>query len=99
MMREILILHSQDELCEIFLVLLEIFNFWSKFLNFKGVSPRKKIDKSKIKFKILKFHCMMMDVLMKHSQDELCEIFLVLLEIFEFWSKFLNFKGVSPRKK
>ena len=42
---------------------------------------------------------MMMDVLIKYSQDELCANFLGLLEIINFWSKFSSFKGVSSPKK
>ena len=39
------------------------------------------------------------EVLIKLYQDERCAKFWVLIEILTFWSKFLRFKGVSPRKK
>ena len=38
--REVLIILSPDEIWANFLVLVEIFNFWSKFLIYKGVGPR-----------------------------------------------------------
>ena len=97
--RDVLTKHSHDECCANFLELLEIFNLWSKFLNFKGVNPRKEWRNPKKKLKSFNFMAWWRDVLIKNSQDERCANLLVLLENFNFWSKFLSFKGVSQRKE
>ena len=76
---------------------METFTFWSKFLSFKGVSTRKKWRNPK-KIDILNFNGNR-EVLIKLYQHERCAKFWVLIEILTFWSKFLRFKGVSPRKK
>ena len=39
------------------------------------------------------------EVLIKLYPDERCAKFWVLIEILTFWSKFLRFRGVSPKKK
>ena len=97
--RDVLIKHSQDELCAKFCVLLEIFKFWTKFLSFKGVSPRQNWRNPKKKLKSLIFMVWWREVLIILSLDELCSEFWVLLEIFKFGSKILSFRGASPRKK
>ena len=80
-----------------FSVLLEIFNFSWKFLSFKGVSQRKNwlnpiFFLQSLIFIVCEGGCYW------YFLSEHCAKFRVLLEIFNFWSKFLNFKGVSPRK-
>ena len=154
--REVLNNLFRDERCAKFWVLLEIFNIWSKFLSFKGVSPRKKwqnpkkkldlkfswYDEGKYLFNLIKmnnvqnfgcwwkylvfgrnswvlkvlaheksgeipkkklrswiFMVWWREVFIILDQDERCAKFWLLIKIFTFWSKFLSFKGVSPRKK
>src|ERR1044072_2831624 len=46
--REVIIIVSQDKHHEKFGVVVEVFNFWSKFSIFKGVSPRNKCRNPKI---------------------------------------------------
>jgi hypothetical protein len=58
-----------------------------------------KNDENQKKLKSLIFVAWWRDVLIKPSQDEQCAKFWELLEKFNFWSKFLSFKGVSPWKK
>ena len=150
--REVLNQLSQDERRTKLWLFLEIFDFWSKFLSFKGVKPRKvwwnpkknlkisrydggayelnflmikfvqnfeccskfsifgritwilkvlvheKCEKFQKKLKSWIFVVWWREVLNKLSPDEGCTKIWVLLEIFDFWSKFLSFKGVSPRK-
>ena len=96
---DVLIIHSQDELLAKVWMLLEFFNFWLKFMSFKGVSLQKRVTKSKKKLKHLIFMVWRMHILIEYSQDERCAKFWVLLEIFNFWWKFLSFKGNSPQKE
>ena len=96
--RNVLIKLSQDDRCAKFWVLLKIFNFWSKFLILKGVSPRNKwLNPKKLKFSSLMVWWR--EVLIKVSNNEWFSTFWVLMEIFNFWPKILNFKGVSPRNE
>ena len=87
----------QDKRCPKFWVLLETFNFWSKFLSFK--TPTKKVAKSQKKLRSQIFMVWWREVLIKLYQDEWCPKFWLLLELFNFWSKYLSFRCVSPRKK
>ena len=55
---EDIIIVSQDKHHEKYAGVVEIFNFWSKFSIFKGVSPRNKWTKSEKKSKIIDFNGM-----------------------------------------
>ena len=96
--REVINNVSQDKHHEKFGVVVEVFNFWSKFSMFKGVSPRNKwrIPK-KLKFSILVEW--QREVINNVSQNKHHENFGVVVEVFNFWLKFSIFKGVSPRNK
>ena len=63
------------------------------------VLAHKKSDEIQKKLKSIIFMAWWRDVLIKHSHDDCCAKELVFLEIFNFWSKFMSFKGVSPRKE
>ena len=79
--------------------MVEVFNFCLKFSIFKGVSPRNKWRNPK---KILKFDISMVrwiEVIIIVSHYKYHEKILVVVEVFNFMSKFSNFKGVSPRNK
>src|ERR1044072_7669307 len=88
----------KDEYCAKVWVLMEIFNFLSKFLGFKGYAHEMS---DKIQKKVEFPNCMecLREVLIIISKDEYCAKVWVLMEIFIFLSKFLGFKGYSPRNK
>src|ERR1044072_10033268 len=62
------------------------------------VLAHEKRDEIKFFLKIFSFHGMMKGLLIILSQYERCAKCRGFLEIFNFWSKFLNFKGVSHEK-
>src|ERR1044072_9412924 len=97
--REVIITVSQDKHHEKFGVVVEVFKFLSKFRIFKGVIPRNKLrnPKKKLNFSIVMKS--QREVIIIVSQDKHHEKFGVVVEIFNFWSKFSIFKGVSPRNK
>ena len=80
----------QEERCPKFWVLLETINFWSKFLGFKGVSPRKKWRNPKKKLRYYIFMVWWSEELNILYQDERCPKFWVLLETFNFgWNSWV----------
>ena len=96
--REVLIQLSQDKRLKIFCGMAEIFNFWMKFLSFKGVSPRNEWRNPK-NLNSSSFKVWWREILIQDSQDEHCGIIWGMGEIFNFWTKFLSFKDVSPRNE
>ena len=67
---EILIQDSHNESRELFFGMGEVFNFLTKFLNFKGASARNESRNLK-KIKIFKFLGMIIgDIIIHDSQDE-----------------------------
>ena len=74
------------------------FIFSTKFLSFKGVSPRN-VWRNPKNLKSSSFKVWWWEILIQDSQDEHCGIFWGMGEIFNFWTKFLSFKGVSPRNE
>ena len=77
---------------------MKVFNFWSKFLNFKGVCPRNKCQNFK-KSSILNFNGMMKRGHNNFFSIEASRKKLSGGEIFNFGRNFSNFKGVSPRNE
>ena len=78
----------------------ESFQFFCRnFSNFKVVNPRNKSRNSKKKMKFLILMVWWREVVIIFSQYELYEKNWAVVEVFNFWSKFSNFKGVSPRNK
>ena len=73
---------------------MNYFNFWSKFLSFKGVSPWNEWWSRKF-FEFSSFIVWLKEVLTKHPHYRHWSIFGVFMNYFNFWSKFLSFKGVS----
>jgi hypothetical protein len=96
--RDILFKLSQDERCAKIWVLLKFSIFGLNFVVLKVLAHEKSGQIQK-KLKSLILMALWTDVLIKLSQNESCAIFWVLLEIFNFWSKFLSLRGVSPRKE
>ena len=78
-----------------FWVLMEYFNFCSKFLSFKGVSPWNEWRR-RIFFEFSSLIVWWKEVFNKHSHYRHWDKFWVFMDYFNFWSKFLSFKGVSP---
>ena len=75
------------------------FQFWLKFSNFKGVSPRNKWRNPKKIKKISILVVWWRMVYRYFTQYKHHENIWVVVEVFTFWSKFSNFTGVSPRNK
>ena len=94
---EVLIIISKDECYAKVWVLMEIFNFLSKFLGFKG--PIKWVTKSQKNYKFPNFMVWLKEVMIIISNDEYCAKFWVLMEIMNFLSKILGFKGYSSRNE
>src|ERR1044072_1198429 len=98
-LREALITISKDEYCAKVWVLMEIFNFLSKFLGFKGYSPRNEGQTPKKKLEFPNFIEYLREVLIIISKDEHCAKVWVLIKNFNFLSKFFGFKGYSQRNE
>src|ERR1044072_5419603 len=100
-LREVLIIISKDEHYAKVWVLIEIFNFLCKFLGFKcyRLIAHEMSDKIQKKLKFLNFMVLLREVLITISKDECNAKVWVLMEIFNFLSKFLGFKGYSPRNE
>src|ERR1044072_5147821 len=77
---------------------MEIFNFQSKFLNFKGVSPRNQRQNPK-KCKIIEFHDMMKGGIIKYISRHTLSKFLSVDGKFQFLVEILEFKGANPRNQ
>ena len=92
--REVLTKPSHYRHWDKFWMFMDYFNFWSKFLSFKGVSPWNEW-RSRKQIEFSSFIVWWREVLTKHSHYRHWEKVWVLMEYFNFWSKFLSFKGVS----
>ena len=90
--REVSFKISKDEHSANIWVMMKIFNFWLKFLGFKGVSPRN--EWRNLKKKISSSMVWWWKVIIKISKDVHRDNFGVMMEIFNFLSKFSRIKEI-----